>query len=568
MLNQITLLVRKGILLIGALCCFSFSWAVNPAQVARYAGLGQVWGFLKYYHPQVAKGNLNWDQVLLEILEADVFWQNESSYHQALTQLTTAAGTVRKFRKAKWPQGAQEGRNVDWAWMEDPERVPPEIKEYLQQVKTFHRFKKNAYILDGQRGYRLYQMDQSYAELTAPPQGMGMLALFQYWNVIHYFYPYKDLESTPWELTLYTFIPKFLQVKTTEAYYQTLLQLTKRIKDSHADFSQSPIDLTLFGSILFPFRMVAMPDTSIWIGTLLVDSLAHLHDFRPGDQVLSIDGVSVANRISQLSPYIAASNKSVYLRYLCSYLGFGAEATAQIEVLREGTSRTLTVPRLTRAEIYQNKGFTMGSPPMLEFLDKEQKYLYLNMGRVQRVALDTVLQQVSKTEGVIIDLRHGVNLRGDEIAEALAYGKLPYTVPHVPDFAYPGYLTISDTLYLTGARTAPYPGKIVLLVNEGVQSISEISTMLFQAIPQTVVMGQQTAGTVSTISRIALPGRFQAVFTNVCLTYPDGKMVQGEGVSIDMMIERTQTSIRSQEDETLRAAKQFLQKPSSGAKQN
>ncbi|MGB5480775.1 MAG: peptidase S41, partial [Eudoraea sp.] len=30
--------------------------------------LGRVWGFLKYYHPQIAKGNYNWDYELFRFL--------------------------------------------------------------------------------------------------------------------------------------------------------------------------------------------------------------------------------------------------------------------------------------------------------------------------------------------------------------------------------------------------------------------------------------------------------------------------------------------------------------------
>ncbi|MEM6261013.1 MAG: S41 family peptidase [Bacteroidota bacterium] len=128
------------------------------------------------------------------------------------------------------------------------------------------------------------------------------------------------------------------------------------------------------------------------------------------------------------------------------------------------------------------------------------------------------------------------------------------------NFAYPGYLSIGDTLFLTGERKTPYPGKIILLVDERVQSISEISTMMFQAIPQTVVIGRQTGGTVSTISRVFLPGHFIAEFTNVCLTYPDGSFVQGNGVKIDISVPRTLQGIQSGTDEILEAALRYLGK--------
>mgnify|MGYP003448904740 CR=1 FL=1 len=34
----------------------------------KLTATSKVWGFLKYYHPQVAKGNYNWDEQLFEVL--------------------------------------------------------------------------------------------------------------------------------------------------------------------------------------------------------------------------------------------------------------------------------------------------------------------------------------------------------------------------------------------------------------------------------------------------------------------------------------------------------------------
>src|SRR5581483_3486405 len=41
---------------------------LTPQKTADLALLGKVWGFLKYYHPAVAKGNYNWDYELFRIM--------------------------------------------------------------------------------------------------------------------------------------------------------------------------------------------------------------------------------------------------------------------------------------------------------------------------------------------------------------------------------------------------------------------------------------------------------------------------------------------------------------------
>src|SRR3546814_15876690 len=40
----------------------------TPTRINNLAVLGKIWGFLKYYHPAVARGEYNWDNELFRIL--------------------------------------------------------------------------------------------------------------------------------------------------------------------------------------------------------------------------------------------------------------------------------------------------------------------------------------------------------------------------------------------------------------------------------------------------------------------------------------------------------------------
>lgn len=46
----------------------SNSSTLSEIETQNLASLCKVWGFLKYYHPNVAKGNFNWDEQFLSIL--------------------------------------------------------------------------------------------------------------------------------------------------------------------------------------------------------------------------------------------------------------------------------------------------------------------------------------------------------------------------------------------------------------------------------------------------------------------------------------------------------------------
>ena len=41
---------------------------LSEAQLLNLDLLGRVWGFLKYYHPEIGKGKYNWDYELFKVL--------------------------------------------------------------------------------------------------------------------------------------------------------------------------------------------------------------------------------------------------------------------------------------------------------------------------------------------------------------------------------------------------------------------------------------------------------------------------------------------------------------------
>lgn len=54
---------------------------------------------------------------------------------------------------------------------------------------------------------------KSYADTLFPERKLRLLGLFNYWNVIHYFSPNKNLITGSWDSTLNYFIPRFLFAK-------------------------------------------------------------------------------------------------------------------------------------------------------------------------------------------------------------------------------------------------------------------------------------------------------------------------------------------------------------------
>ncbi len=63
--------------------------------------------------------------------------------------------------------------------------------------------------------------------------------------------------------------------------------------------------------------------------------------------------------------------------------------------------------------------------------------------------------------------------------------------------------------------------------------------MFFQTLPNSIVVGSQTAGANGTTTQISLPGNINGKFSNVIIEYPDGRQSQKKGIRVDHHVELT-----------------------------
>ena len=61
------------------------------------------------------------------------------------------------------------------------------------------------------------------------------MGLFRFWNVIQYYFPYKYLIESDWNIILREFIPLFIDASDDKLAYKLLvLKHATRIDDSHS----------------------------------------------------------------------------------------------------------------------------------------------------------------------------------------------------------------------------------------------------------------------------------------------------------------------------------------------
>jgi hypothetical protein len=112
-----------------------------------------------------------------------------------------------------------------------------------------------------------------------------------------------------------------------------------------------------------------------------------------------------------------------------------------------------------------------------------------------------------------------------------------------------------DTLHLP-----VYRGRMIVLVDEYTQSLSESCAYELSFRDNTIVMGRQTAGTTGNVTGVEYPGGIEATFTAVGMKALNGRFSEGEGVKIDKKIKLNAANLLEYPDYILEMAYEEAQK--------
>ena len=74
---------------------------LNESKISDLYILGEIWGFLKYYHPSIAKGDYNWDYELFRILPKILECKNQTERNDLLSVWIDNLGAVEKGKLEK-----------------------------------------------------------------------------------------------------------------------------------------------------------------------------------------------------------------------------------------------------------------------------------------------------------------------------------------------------------------------------------------------------------------------------------------------------------------------------------
>lgn len=526
-----------------------------PAQILsenqKLESLCRVWGFLKYYHPHVAKGNLNWDQQLFKKINELERINDKAALNNLYSNWITDLGKINECAECI-PEADKTYflKNFDLSWIDNSNIFTDITSQKLRYIEKNRNTDNNHFIGKGGRKI-FFKNEHSYGSQFTSKQ-ISLLELFRYWNYVEYFFPYKYQTDQKWNEVLAEMIPKFLTINNDEDYQLALAELVAKIDDSHAFLFSPLISLHQYGNRKLPLEY------SYAEGRLIVTKINdnRLHEKTPfniGDVIYDVNGKTIPQMVNSLGKDIPASNSWGKVNKLKSKLLFSNQDSLSVKLERNGQNIEVVAKTYFIKDIIVKK---VPTPQKWKFLDEEKKIGYVNMGILAKDEVNEMYKNLKYTESIIFDLRNYPKLTIIPLSELLLPQSTTYYQFNFPETTYPGkFYSRKNNI----GRKNPdyYKGNVIVLVDENTQSQAETTTMMFKQHPKAKVIGSNTSGANGDIIKFKIAD-LDTCFTGLGAYYPDGRETQRIGIIPDILIKPTLEGIKSGKDEILERALLYI----------
>ena len=168
---------------------------ISDKKILDLAKLCKVWGVVKYYHPMVIAGDINWDyelfRVMPSILEEDA--DVNSILYRWVSSFNKGVNIEDMQQHYQIPEDSIQLRpSTDWC--RDENYLGKDLSNELSSLLDIRILdRKNAYVsFKDDSPYQFFENENPYPNMKFDDTGYRLLGLFRYWNIIEYYYPYKE----------------------------------------------------------------------------------------------------------------------------------------------------------------------------------------------------------------------------------------------------------------------------------------------------------------------------------------------------------------------------------------
>ncbi|WP_179218681.1 S41 family peptidase [Saccharibacillus sp. O23] len=526
---------------------------MSEQKIDELAKLGKVWGLMKYHHPKFISSEANGDEEFFRTLHKIL--EDHADVNAILYDWVKALDTEIVPEELQAPYrvlASSVQRSPNTGWVKDRQDLGGKLSLELSKLLTAHiTEREGAYVsFKNASGYFDMGRERPYYQMKFDDTGYRLLGLFRYWNIIEYYYPYKNQNGEDWDQVLREFIPKIIAGDDYDSYFKTLAELTARVHDSHVNLvGEKRKDVaSTFGKYQLPVSFVEID------GRIVIDQVFGDCGLKLGDIVLKIDGVDIQEIAKNRRTYISQSREDTSPVFFRSLLRID-QRNASVAVNRRGKEIVVRASGFAYASEFQ-----ISTPSQV--MENGDIY-YMNAGKMQDAEVDRIMKEHRNTKGLIVDLRnHPKTELSYVLAEYLVSSPTEFALFSMPNRAIPGEFDYTQPE--VSGRTANtdhdlYQGKVVLLINEHTISNGETVAMSLRNGKNVVLLGRPTAGANGDVVEFSLPGNIKTRISGFGVFDPEKGPIQGVGVQPDIYLQPTVEGIVQGKDEYIEKAIELIE---------
>ena len=280
----------------------------------------------------------------------------------------------------------------------------------------------------------------------------------------------------------------------------------------------------------------------------------------PGDEVASIEEVSIADRYRSETPMISAATEQ-WRRHVA--LGRLTERDAvgptQLSVLGiDGTFRAVSVDAVSTASFRP-----LLTPRPAAGAELAPGVIYFDLNGAGKPALHAQMKKLGEAKAVIFDARGYPGDAGYDLFQYIITSTVHSAWWCIPVSHRPGreHWTWEESHWTIAPAKKHIPGKLVFITDGSAISYAESCMAIVEHERLGAIVGSPTAGTNGNVNPMLLPGGYQVMWTGMKVVKHDRSPHHGVGVLPTVPIEPTREGIAAGKDELIEKAIEIAQQP-------
>ena len=162
----------------------------------------QVWGLLKYQHPEVSRGEFNINAEFLKQLEKLESTDRRQEFNVQLFNWIEGFGSEKLKPKKDWKKRDELfSKNADFDWIVKSD-FSKDLKILLEKIKLNKNYKGHYASVHSLASFVEFENDKPLENFDTTSKAHRLLFLAHFWNAMKYWNVNIYLTETPWNQVL------------------------------------------------------------------------------------------------------------------------------------------------------------------------------------------------------------------------------------------------------------------------------------------------------------------------------------------------------------------------------